>query len=151
VNAAAATALANWPTAIRRYLLVSAIGHLAWEVVQLPLYTLWRSGSPDLIAGAVLHCWLGDLVIASVALLAALAIAGDVRWPARRVAMVCSVVITVSVGYTAYSEYLNAVVRHRWSYADIMPTVGGIGLSPLAQWVVVPVVALTRASRRPVA
>lgn len=32
-------------TAVAVYLGASALGHLAWEIVQLPLYGLWRTAS----------------------------------------------------------------------------------------------------------
>jgi hypothetical protein len=50
------------------------------------------------------------------------------------------------LSYTAYSEWFNVYVRNAWAYSDAMPTVriGSIelGLSPLLQWVIVPIVAL---------
>jgi len=33
-------------------------------------------------------------------------------------------------------------VRGSWAYAQAMPVVAGIGLSPLLQWVLVPLVVL---------
>ncbi len=147
MNAAHPAARPDWPAAIRRYLVAAAIGHLAWEVAQLPLYTLWRSASPSLIAQAVLHCIAGDLAIATVVLTLALATVGTADWPNRRVFAVAGVVVVLSVAYTAYSEYLNTVVRQSWAYTDAMPTLLGIGLSPLAQWVIVPVLALAWACR----
>src|SRR5215467_10683065 len=35
---------------------LAAIGHFFWEVAQLPLYTLWRTGTPREIAFALFHC-----------------------------------------------------------------------------------------------
>jgi hypothetical protein len=29
-----------WPAGLRRYILASAVLHLAWEMAQLPLYTI---------------------------------------------------------------------------------------------------------------
>src|SRR3546814_6655752 len=68
-----------------------AVGNLAWEFVQLPLYTIWYEGSLWEILFAVLHCTGGDLLIASAALLGALMIAGDGRWRSeeRRVGKEC--------------------------------------------------------------
>ena len=41
----------SWLSAIRRYLIATLIGHVVWEIVQLPLYTLWRTGSArDIVA-----------------------------------------------------------------------------------------------------
>ena len=52
--------------------------------------------------------------------------------------------LSVGVGYTIFSEYFNTVVRRSWIYTELMPTLPwfGTGLAPLAQWIVVPSVAL---------
>ena len=31
-------------------------GHLLWEMVQLPVYTIWRTGKTGELASAVAHC-----------------------------------------------------------------------------------------------
>ena len=46
--------------------------NLAWEVAQLPLYTLWRDATPAFRAYAVVHCTLGDVLIGTSALAIAL-------------------------------------------------------------------------------
>jgi hypothetical protein len=60
--------------------------------------------------------------------------------------------VAIGLGYTVFSEWLNTVVRDGWTYAAAMPTVriGGleVGLSPLAQWLVVPPLALLFARGR---
>jgi hypothetical protein len=119
VTTAETTTHPYWLAAIRRYLVVSAIGHLLWEVAQLPLYTLWHSASPGQIARTVLHCWIGDLAIASAVFVLALAIAGTREWPVRHVVVVGFIALVLSVGYTAYSEYVNSVIRQNWAYADM--------------------------------
>jgi hypothetical protein len=53
----------DWLLTIRRYLLTMVLGNLAWEVLQLPLYSLWQSGTTREIAFAVLHCTLGDVAM----------------------------------------------------------------------------------------
>jgi hypothetical protein len=138
----------TWLVAVRRYLLASAVGHLAWEVAQLPFYTLWITDTVRQIAWAVVHCTAGDLAIAAATLMLGIAAAGQNDWPRKGVAAVGGSVIALSVGYTAYSEYLNTVVRLAWTYTDMMPTVSGIGLLPLAQWVVVPILSLGWGCRR---
>lgn len=134
----------SWLTAIRRYLVAILLGNLLWETAQLPLYTLWRTGTPATITAAVLHCTAGDLIIATVALVAALILHGDARWPRAGCISVITVTAFFGVGYTVYSEYMNAVVRHNWTYTEAMPRLPGIGtgLSPLTQWLVIPPLAL---------
>lgn len=67
----------DWPRALRRYLGVSLTAHLLWEVVQLPLYTIWTTGTGKQRAFAVLHCTAGDAMIAGLSLLVALAVMGE--------------------------------------------------------------------------
>src|SRR3546814_8883510 len=45
----------EWLSVLRRYLAVIAVGNLAWEFAQLPLYTIWHGGTPREIAFAALH------------------------------------------------------------------------------------------------
>ena len=133
----------DWLPMLRRYFAVVLLGNLVWEIAHLPLYTLWFSATLSEKAAAVAHCTGGDLLIAGACLLFALVVAGDVRWPkvgSRRVAVLT---VVTGVGYTAYSEWMNTVVRASWAYADSMPVlpVVAIGLTPLLQWVVVPCTA----------
>ena len=133
----------HWLTTIRCYLLASAVGHLAWEMAQLPLYTIWQTGTTWEIATAIAHCTLGDLSIALVTLSLALVAIGSPDWPARRFVAVYATVVILSVGYTVYSEYVNTIVRRNWTYSPLMPALPwiGTGLSPLLQWLIVPSLA----------
>jgi len=139
----------GWLIAIRRYLIAIMGGNLVWETAQMPLYTLWHSGTPREIAQAIIHCTLGDIVFATVALIAALVAAASPAWPHERAGPVITVMVALGIGYTIYSEYLNTVVRGAWTYSEWMPTVPwlGTGLSPLAQWLIIPTMALVWAGR----
>lgn len=92
------------------------------------------------------------MLIATVGLAAGMALAGVPAWPEQRAVAVIAVVATAATaatGYTIYSEYLNTVVGQSWSYTETIPRLPwlGTGLSPLAQWLIVPVVALVWAGR----
>ena len=141
---------AQWLAAVRRYFTVILLGNLAWEVVQLPLYTLWQTGSLREIAFAVAHCTGGDVLIAAACLLGALLVAGNARWPAAGFGRVAGISVAAGVAYTVFSEWLNTSIRASWAYADAMPIVPGlgVGLSPLLQWIVVPAVAFWVVNRR---
>ena len=140
-------ASAEWLSAIRRYLFAIAVGNLVWETAQLPLYTLWRTESSLTLLSAVFHCTAGDIVIATIILVAALATVGNARWPDDRSRTVAVVVMATGVIYTIGSEYINTVIRRSWSYTEWMPVLPwiGTGLAPLAQWIAVPLLALTAA------
>ena len=135
---------ADWPRALRLYLGVSLVAHLGWEILQLPLYALWSTGTLRQQAFAVVHCTLGDAMIAGLSLLLALAVFAHATWPRAGVARVYLVSLAFGVGYTIYSEWLNINVRGSWAYSDLMPVVPmiGTGLAPLLQWIVVPTLAL---------
>lgn len=141
----------NWLTVVRRYLIASAALNLAWEIVQLPLYTLWQNGSVREIAFAIWHCTAGDVMIAALSLVSALALFGSAEWPARNGLKVSFAMLLIGLAYTIYSEWLNTVVRQSWSYAPMMPRLPwiGTGLSPVLQWIVVPLLALRLARGLP--
>ena len=138
----------DWLTAFRRHLAAVAVGNLVWEAAQMPLYTLWRTGTPGEIAFAALHCTLGDVLIAACTLVAALLFLGSPEWPRRRFVPVTSAAVAIGLVYTADSEAVN-LARGSWTYSELMPTLPwlGTGLSPVAQWLLIPTESLTWACR----
>jgi uncharacterized membrane protein (UPF0136 family) len=140
----------NWSRPLSVYIAVSAVLHVLWELVQLPLYTIWTTGTSREIAFAVLHCTSGDLLIATLALIAALLAVGHRDWPHQRFVPVVVAAVVIGLSYTVYSEWLNTVVRKSWTYSPMMPTLPwlGTGLSPFMQWLIVPAIAFTAVRRR---
>ena len=132
----------DWLGSLRIYLGLTVGLHLIWEVAQLPLYTIWKTGSTREIAFALFHCTVGDLMIATLSIVLALVCFGSAAWPRERFIPVMVTTLVFGIGYTIYSEYLNTVVRRAWAYSELMPTLPplGTGLSPLLQWIVVPIV-----------
>jgi hypothetical protein len=130
---------------------VILVGNLLWEVLQLPLYSIWTTGTLREQAFAAGHCTLGDLLVAASALTLALLIVGDQRWPWDRFWLVAILTIASGLAYTVFSEWLNVVVRAAWAYSDRMPIVSiaglKIGLSPLLQWIVLPAAAFAIVKR----
>jgi hypothetical protein len=142
----AAVSATDWLGALRRFTLLATAGNLIWEVLQLPLYSLWYSADPGEIAYAVMHCTIGDMLLAVLSLAGALALVGTREWPARWFGRVGAMTILLGVVFTAYSEWVNVYVRESWAYSAWMPIVPGlgVGLSPLLQWFVVPAFAMWR-------
>lgn len=136
-----------WLATIRRYLPVVAALSLAWEMAQLPFYTLWRDGTPGGIAFAVLPCTAGDVLIAAVALGAALLLLGNPDWPGIGFARVLMAATALGAGYTVWSEWLNTAARASWAYAETMPALPpfGTGLLPVLQWLLLPPLGLVLA------
>lgn len=130
----------GWLGGLRVYVGAMALLNLAWEVLHLPLYTIWRTGSPRELAFAVLHCTAGDILIAIACLTLALIVGGE-----RGLPTVAVTAIALGVAYAGFSEWMNVYVRRSWAYSELMPVVAvagyRIGLSPLVQWVVVPAIA----------
>ena len=140
----------GWLRSLRRYFAFIAPAHLAWEFAHMPLYTIWEQGSTAEIVFAALHCTGGDVLIATSTLTIALLLFGT-DWPESAAARrnVITLTVTIGVGYTVFSEWLNIVIREAWAYSDLMPVIPILetGLSPLAQWLVIPAFGLWWAGR----
>lgn len=136
--------------AILRFLGAMAAGNLLWELAHVPLYTLWVEGTWDEIAYAVVHCTFGDVLIAGTCLLVSIALIGRSAWPRTRFGAVALATILMAMSYTVFSEWLNTEVRGSWAYRVAMPRLPGlgIGLTPILQWIVVPVLAFRWAEPR---
>ena len=134
-----------------RFVAVLGILNLAWEIVQLPLYTLWREGTWARIGFAIAHCTIGDVLIALICALAALLLTGW-QWPQslRQTAKFLGSFVALAASYTVFSEWLNTSVRVSWSYSDLMPVIPplGTGVSPLVQWITLPVLAMYLGARK---
>ena len=124
------------------YLIVAAAGHLAWEVAQSPLYTIWWTGTKREIAFALIHCTGGDIPITTVTLAAAAALARLFCWRPFGWRIIFTAIV-LGVAYSIFSEWLNVEIRRTWSYTPAMPVLPflGTGLTPLLQWLIVPSLA----------
>ncbi|MCB2141357.1 hypothetical protein KQH29_00275 [bacterium] len=116
---------------------------------QIPLYEGMMETSHLKGVAFCTRAAAGDALIALVAYWAAAGVARDKLWllsPGRR-----DWIIFLSIGtvITIIVEYLSTKILGRWGYAEIMPTLPIIetGLSPLAQWLIVPPIVLWLAKR----
>lgn len=111
----------------------------------MPLYTIWTNGTSSEIVFAAVHCTGGDILIALSSLMVALLAVGNGAWPAERFRTVALLTVGLGITYTTFSEWLNIVIRAAWAYSDLMPVLSilgfHVGMSPLLQWIVVPVAA----------
>lgn len=125
--------------------------NLAWEVAHVSLYTLWKEAELAYIAFSVAHCTLGDVLIGGIALLLALILGRERAFPHWRWSLVGSLAVILGASYTVFSEWMNITILRSWSYSESMPKleVGGfeMGLTPFAQWLIVPPLALYLARR----
>lgn len=114
------------------------IFNLIWEIGQVRLYTLWAAADGITVAWALLHCTLGDVLIA----LALFTVAGITLWrsdwPASRPWVGSAIVVLGALAYTVWSEWFNVYRAGNWGYVASMPMIFGIGLFPLLQWLILP-------------
>jgi len=116
--------------------------NLTWEIAQVRLYTISAEADRLSVAWALFHCSVGDVLIA----LALFALTGIVLrradWPASRPGTGGAMVVVGALAFTAWSEWYNVYRAGSWGYTASMPTIFGIGLSPLLQWLIVPPVLI---------
>lgn len=131
------------------YGLFMASSNLAWESAHLPLYTLWTVGEVGDLVFAVVHCTVGDLMIAFATLCIALLLVGNIFCPNLRFNRVLGLTMGLGIAYTLFSEWLNVSIRQSWAYSDLMPVFPtiGTGVSPVAQWIFLPLFGLLLARR----
>ena len=116
--------------------------HFVWEMLQAPLYqgmlTMPLSGATRVCAQAS----AGDAVITLAAYaLVAFAVRSRAWMTHPRVGHIAAY-LAIGLAVTIALEYLNVYGLGRWSYSAAMPRVLGVGLAPLAQWIIVPIVIL---------
>lgn len=122
--------------------------HFVWEMWQAPMYRTMVQASHVEAVRVCTFATLGDALIQLVAFAGAALAAGSRPWlarPSRRRPML--VYLTVGLLVTVVLEWINVYVLRRWTYADHMPLVFGIGLAPVLQWIVVPPIVLWLAAR----
>ena len=120
------------------WLVLAFVLNLLWEIAQARLYAIWTEAAPLGVAWALLHCSIGDAMIA----LTMFALAGialrRADWPVSRPWSGGAIVVMGSMAYTVWSEWHNVYRAGNWAYAASMPLIFGIGLSPLLQWLLLP-------------
>jgi hypothetical protein len=111
--------------------------HLAWEAIQTPLYAD-ADRELSYLTWTRLHCTLGDVLILLACFWGTALLFGGRDWIVAGGVPPMLAFVALGIAYTFWSEWWNAGIRENWTYAPSMPTLWGIGASPLLQWVVVP-------------
>lgn len=108
-----------------------------WEILQSPFYqdTFTRSWA-EILYNRV-HCSAADVLILLGAY-SLVALFWGRTWVGERKLTATGLFLVSGVLYTLFSEYRNLYVAHNWSYSSWMPLLGGIGLVPLLQWILIP-------------
>ena len=122
--------------------------HFIWEFLQIPTF----EGMAELRhwegVKVCTYATIGDVGIALAAFWITSLAARTRHWIIDKKAWQLLVFLAVGLAVTVGLEFYYVEISNRWSYSELMPLVPpfGTGLSPLLQWIVVPllVVELTR-------
>lgn len=129
-----------------RHVVIASIMFLtlnyAWELSHSRLFTNYEKASRIHHALACLQHAFTDLLIGSGAYFVIALAFGSPCWasePHWRWAAIAwlGLGLMVTVGIEVWATSIG-----RWEYTEAMPTVFGIGLTPLLQWLIVPTVVL---------
>ena len=125
-------------------LALSFLGHFAWEILQAPLFSSMIQ--VDHFSGIFicLKATLGDLAIALAAFWSAALLARSRRWFTLQGGSASAIFFAVGLLLTIGLEYLHTEITGRWAYDGAMPLlpVIGTGLTPILQWIFVPLLGL---------
>jgi len=118
--------------------------NFVWELLQMPLFENFTEYPYYEI---ILHCTkatFGDVLISLIAFFGACLISRSRMWI---VSMNKSGVISfLAIGLiiTIVFELLATGPLDRWQYGELMPMIPiiGVGISPVAQWIVLPLIQL---------
>ena len=123
--------------------LMTAALHFVWEMGQggwfasMERFSFWRA------TGLCARAAAGDVVITVIAFAIAATAAGSLRWPAESHQSVLPFAIFIATGLAITVAYeIHAVAVGEWSYAEAMPTIAGVGVLPILQWLVIPIAEL---------
>ena len=127
---------ARWLT----FALTTVALHFVWEMAQgrwfasmAPL-SFWQA--TRLCARAT----IGDGVITAVAFATAAVPARSFHWPTEMRKLLLPVAIFIAIGLAVTVAYeIHALAIGQWSYTETMPTIAGIGVLPILQWLVLPI------------
>lgn len=118
--------------------------HFIWEFVQAPTYAgMVEMNHWDGIK-LCMSATFGDVGFAVTAFVATSIVARTRHWLHNPTAGQYLLYLGIGFGLTIGFEYYYTQVSLRWTYSELMPLVPpfGTGLSPLLQWLIVPLAAL---------
>ncbi len=112
-----------------------------WEFAQSPLYTDHHNGLAYVL-WTRLHCTAGDVMILVFSFWLVCILMRSRNWLRDKKPVAIGLFLVFGVAYTIFSEWLNVNIRNTWDYVPAMPTVLGIGFTPVLQWLTIPPLVL---------
>lgn len=132
-------AIPEWNVAVFALLL-----NFPWEVLQAPLFTGMANAPHVQVIKGCLQATLGDMVIMLIAYESVSLMAHGRFWIVMPSGRQLALFTAIGVAITAAIEWLATCGQwfQSWTYSLHMPVVpgAGIGLAPLTQWIVLPLV-----------
>ena len=124
---------------------LSFVLHFVWEFIQVPFFAGLPTADHWAAIKVCTRATAGDVGFALIAFWTTAAVARSRRWITSPRVREVTVFLAVGVALTVAAEFHAAEIAERWAYADTMPTVPviGTGLTPLLQWIVVPLLVIS--------
>ena len=124
--------------------LFSFLLHFVWELLQVPLYRDMPQAPHEEAILVCLQATLGDVAIALTAFWLVSAFCRSRFWLLTPSRFQWASYLIYGIAVTVGLEMLATAILDRWQYSELMPVLPllEVGLSPLAQWVLVPPLAL---------
>lgn len=130
---------ARWLT----FALTTAALHFVWEMAQGGRFASMAPLSFRRATSLCARATVGDVVITAIAFATAAAAARSSHWPAEKGQSLLPFAIFTASGLAVTVAYeIHAIAVGQWSYAETMPTIAGVGVLPILQWLVIPIAEL---------
>lgn len=123
--------------------------HFVWEFLQVPTYAGMAEMNHWDGVKLCTSATIGDVGFALTAFWATALAARSRRWIVRPALWQTGLFVAVGIALTVGFEYYYTQISLRWTYSELMPLVPpfGTGLSPLVQWIVIPLLTANLARR----
>lgn len=109
----------------------------SWEWIQTPFF-IDVTKDINTIIWFRIHCTIGDMMILFFSILGTSLIHRNIKWIFSPVKTQYLTATILGMTYTLFSEYRNVHIAGNWQYSELMPELGGIGLVPVLQWMLLP-------------
>lgn len=117
-----------------------------WEMLQMPFYLMDGLAAWEVTIRCALASF-GDAGIMVIAYLFASLILRDRYWLHHRSWRALLLYLATGQIFTIAIEIVAIRIPWGWEYSDRMPEIWGVGLVPVAMWIIVPLLALALAAR----
>lgn len=114
--------------------------NFVWEMLQMPLFSYPSNSSLEQINLACLQASAGDAAMTVVAFWIVAILQKGRRWIFHLSWVSLALFLLPGLVMTIVFEALATGPLQRWTYADAMPVLPGLGtgIAPLAQWLILP-------------